>query len=154
MPSFPSNIFQSPPCASLTPRPTVAKLRRAKLLFVWLHQEDEDDDDGEVEEVLRRLDSTVTRCPLDLSPGLYDPDNVFVFLFSSGGGGGSSRRATRWGKLERMFNATEIRRHAKVAAFSPPPRVAREATKTLIVTRFNFYQVKYAPMMRLRLYCF
>ena len=139
-PSLPSSLpsFQSPPCSSLTPRPTAARLRQAKLFFIWLHGGDDDGGEEEVGEVLRHLGSSATLCPLDLRPGLYDPDNAFVFLLGPPGEEEGGRRR----RLGRLFGDKEVRRHARVAAFSSPTTPARESAETLIVTRFNFYQVK------------
>ncbi len=116
----PPNIFQSPPCSSLPPRPTRSSERRPRLFFVWLGRQGD-----EVSPVLAALSSSVARCPLDVRTGLMDPDNAFVFLTGSAAPG------------ERVFADAEMRRHPRVAVLSP----LGGASGDLIVTRFDYYQV-------------
>ena len=95
-----------------------------------------------IHEVLGSLGRTVTDCSDEIKPGLYRPNNVFVFLADDCDGDSVSLR-------EAVFADWRVRRHQHVAVLAYSSCGVRNNvtlnTSHLVLHRYNIYQDRQVP---------
>ncbi len=81
-----------------------------------------------VKDVLQAFNATITRCPNEVRPGVYWPENAFMFLMPDS-------NATGWMR-EEVFADRNIRLHRRVAVLE------RKSQNSILVKVFNVYDNK------------